>query len=348
MNIFHYLIISILIFILIFMIITFLIYNKIFSKRYEMADKPMSISLSLNDFPNLKATPVSFHTNDSLLKGNFYHSSAVSITQKCLLIFCHGISNGSRDYLAQIDYFAQQGYEVLAYDNTGTHNSSGKGIRGLPQSLINLHDVLNLLSTQEQFKSYSELPVILIGHSWGAFAVNAVLNYKEFKNIKAVVSFSAFNRSIDMLIQQGKHLFGNAIFLFRPFLQFIEFIRFNKVSRFTSIGGVNSYDIPILALHSKDDPIVYFENSLVSKRSECTNLNAVFIALDGCKHNVTLSQNARNYGAELKATIKIPKHVTSQNEIEKYLINIDKMKLYELDLQRMKFIENFIAKALKN
>lgn len=149
-----------------------------------------------------------------------------------------------------------------------------------------------------------------------------------------------------MLVQQGKHLFGNAIFLFRPFLQFIEFIRFNKVSHFTSIGGVNSCDIPILAIHSKDDPIVYFENSLVSKKLQCTNPNAVFITLDGCKHNVTLSQNARNYGAELKASIKIPRHINSQDEIEKYLINIDKMRLYELDMHRMKFIENFIVKAL--
>lgn len=346
MNIFFYLLASVLIFTFIFALITFLIYDKIFSKRYEMADKPLSITLSLDDFPNLIATPVSFHTNDSLLKGNFYRSSVIPTTQKYLMIFCHGISNGSRDYLAQINYFAQQGIEVLAYDNTGSHNSSGKGIRGLPQSLINLRDVLRLLSTDEEFKSYAQLPLILVGHSWGAFAVNTILNYKEFKNIKVVVSFSAFNRSIDMLVQQGKHLFGKAIILFQPFLTLIESIRFKEVSHFTSLSGVNNSQIPVLAIHSKDDPIVTYENSLVAKSSQCTNSNAIFIAVDGCKHNITLSQNARDYGAELRASIQIPKHLDFKTEVEKYLVNVDKMRLYELDIKRMEFILAFITESI--
>ncbi|WP_370631506.1 serine aminopeptidase domain-containing protein [Peptoniphilus sp. KCTC 25270] len=53
---------------------------------------------------------------------------------KGIIIIAHGFGGGGHNsYLDCINYFAQNGYYVFAYDATGNDESEGEGVRGFPQ-----------------------------------------------------------------------------------------------------------------------------------------------------------------------------------------------------------------------
>lgn len=313
--------------------VTAVLYEKIFQRRFEADDKPLALAMS--DFPGLSARPVTFQSSGELLRGNFYTSSSAADTKNALLIFCHGISNGSRDYLSQIDFFAEHGYEVLAYDNTGCYDSTGDGIRGIPQGVINLKDVLNTLMGDEAFAPYHQKPLILLGHSWGGYTVNAVLNERTYETVKAVVSFSAPNKSLDMLVEQGRLLFGDSIDLLKPFIWIVERMKFGKYAGYSALDGVNQTSAQVLILHSKDDPVVSFASSLAAQEPKILNPNASFFITEDRAHNTGLTEAAREYSKSLESLVEAKAQGSrlSVDELERLLADADKLLLYQLDSQ---------------
>lgn len=270
--------------------IAFLLYERIFDQRFE-ADR--SLKLALLDFQGLIPRPVTFISGNTLLGGNFYRSDFANEDKDVLLIFCHGFTNGSIDYLGQIDYFARNGFEVLAYDNTGCHSSTGSGVKGLPQAVINLRDVLNELTTGETYASYHQKPIILMGHSWGGYAVSAVLNEKEYGTVAAVISFSAPNKSMDMLMEQGRSLLGNGIYVLKPFVRLVETLKFGKYSGYSALRGVNNTNASVLALHSRDDSVVSFQSSLAVQESNFENPYAKTAVFDDRGHRLEFSDKTK-------------------------------------------------------
>jgi hypothetical protein len=58
------------------------------------------------------------------------------------------------------NYFAQNGYYVFAYDATGTDESEGNGVGGLPQGVIDLDYAISFV---EESKEIPDLPIVLFG-----------------------------------------------------------------------------------------------------------------------------------------------------------------------------------------
>lgn len=59
----------------------------------------------------------------------------------------------------------------------------------------------------ERSDDFNGLPIMPVGHSWGGYAVSAVLNYDH--NINAVVSFSGS----EVFEEQGALIIGNVFYL---------------------------------------------------------------------------------------------------------------------------------------
>ena len=68
-----------------------------------------------------------------------------------------------------INRLASGGYYVFAYDAHGNDNSGGNSVRGLPQGIADLALAIEHVSCIEEYKG---LPVMLFGHSWGAYSVD--------------------------------------------------------------------------------------------------------------------------------------------------------------------------------
>ena len=86
--------------------------------------------LKAKNFDNLNAHPISSKSDEGQTLNGFLYSGAKIDKYKALIVFSHGMGAGHLAYTTEINYFAQKGYLVLAYDNTGTCESEGKKLKG--------------------------------------------------------------------------------------------------------------------------------------------------------------------------------------------------------------------------
>lgn len=325
--------------------ITIILYEQNFGFRTKPSTRPYA--LRFEDTNTLTRDKMTFHSKNKVTLTGYLYTSKANSTDKGLVVVSHGLGGGHIDYLNEIEYFATNGYKVFAFDNTGCNESEGKTMVGLAQSGVDLDYALTFI---ENKKELNHLPILLYGHSWGGYAVTAVLNKEH--TITAAVANSGFNRSKDMLIEQGKDMIGNFIYIASPFLSLYEYIKFGSASLLTGVNGVNKNQIPILLLHSEDDPTVSIKSSVVSHKDEFTTpLISIGVYTDK-GHYITESYEAKEYinkkneeGKELEKTYnqKIPKEILDQ-----YYKSVDKTLKHALDTEVMDRIVAFFDEAVLN
>ena len=254
--------IIILILVVIPMAVTVVAYNANFNIR--VADES---SFDFENF-NMIRIPIEFESNNSqILRGYIYSNTEDISNKKALIVFSHGYLGTHSDYLDQINYFAQNDYLVLGYDNTGSGISDGETLIGLAQSPIDLDSALTYVENDEVLSKYK---ILLYGHSWGGYAVAAVLNYDH--NVTAIVSRSGFSNSRDMLVEYGSNLYGNFIQILSPYAYVYEKFKFGNSVDLNGIRGINnSPSTQVLLLHSEDDPVISLKNSLLIHKEEYLN-----------------------------------------------------------------------------
>lgn len=317
-------ILVILLFIFLPMTITIVAYNSNFGMRVAVSED----SFSEDDFDMLREE-VSFPSNKGQILRGYIYRKDDSYTPKALIVFSHGYTNTHNDYLNQIYYFVENGYIALAYDNTGCGMSDGEDMIGLAQSPLDLSSALTFVENNDNLKGYN---VFLYGHSWGGYAVTAVLNYGH--KVDGVVSRSGFNNSRNMLIEYGKRLYGNWLGLLSPYAYIYEKIKFGNDVDKNGIKGINSApNTPILLLHSKNDEVISLSNSLLAYKDEMVNPNRIqTILYEDKTHDVVKSYDAIEFSKTLDDNTVYTKDV------------ID--KCHELDENVMKSILDFYDSLL--
>ncbi len=240
--------------IIIFLIIVLLVvpfsvsiylYNQYFGIRYE---KYEPLSYNLDDFPELKRNKFEFSSNkgQKLIGYNYYYTKN---NIKGIIIFSHGLGGGGHNsYIDCANYFAQNGYYVFAFDNTGNDESEGKSVNGLPQGVIDLDYAISFIEKKAEFEN---LPIMLFGHSWGGYSVTNVLNYHP--EIKGVVSLAGFNKSSDLIKSQGEQLVGPIVNILMPYINIYEKIKFGDYASNTSMKGFEKTNAKAMIVHSEDD-----------------------------------------------------------------------------------------------
>lgn len=244
---------SIIIFLILILVIipfgvSIYLYNQYFGIRYETYEP---LSLSLDDFPELKRDKYEFNSNkgQKLVGYNYYYTKN---NIKGIIIFSHGFGGGGHNsYMDCANYFTKNGYYVFAFDNTGNDESEGKSVNGLPQGVIDLDYAISFVERQEEFE---DLPIMLFGHSWGGYSVTSVLNYHT--EIKSVVSLAGFNKSSDLIKSQGEELVGNIVNVLMPYINIYEKLKFGDYASNTSMSGFEKTNANIMIIHSEDDDVV--------------------------------------------------------------------------------------------
>lgn len=225
-----------------------ILYEQYFSERYTTNE---AFRFSLSDFPGLQSQKYEFASNSGQkLVGYKYYCEDQE--PKAVVVIAHGLGGGGHNtYMDCANYFASNGFVVFAFDCTGNDESEGEGARGVPQGVIDLDYAISFVESCEEFEN---LPIVLFGHSWGAYSVCSVLTYHP--EVKAVAALSGFNHSSDLVKAQGNEMVGGVVNILMPYINIWERIKFDKYASNTAMDGFEASDATVLIGHSADDTTV--------------------------------------------------------------------------------------------
>jgi len=309
-------------------IITIIVYESIFGARYETAPY---LEFKVEDFEGLCVNRSDFYEeNGDLIAGYKYSREGEA---KGVVIVAHGLGGGGHNsYMPFIDCFTKNGYLVFTYDVRGNDNSEGDGVEGLPQGIIDLD-----LAIEHAKKEYEGLPIMLFGHSWGAYSVGNVLSLHP--EVKGAVMIAGFNESEDMLLCHAKRYVGPLSDALFPYVELYERMKFGtKLSSLSALDGMKSTDAQIMIVHSADDetvPIEYGYDKFYAEFKDNARFN--FVLYEDKGHSLLFySDEANEYREALNAEYLkyLDENDLKPREATKSAFmraNLDKKKCFALD-----------------
>lgn len=322
---------------LIALVLLFSVGSMIFMKRvidanFPRVDRPKFTGrLRYSDIDGYDRTTVQFRSGKNTLTGYIYGEK----NNKGLVVISHGNGYGADSYLAETLYFVDKGWRVFAFDNTGTYASEGKSTVGPSQSLIDLNAALTYMEGNDSLKG---LPIMLYGHSWGGYAVAAVLSYNH--DIAASASVAGFNSPRDLILENLKNMLGPFAYVEYPFSWAYQYLLFGGIARLSSVKGINHSDTAVMIIHGVEDKDVsYYGAGIIAHRNEITNPNVVYKTCSAQNHNshknLWLSDAAVEYIAKVNDEYKklydshggkIP-----DNANAKFYAGVDRFQTCEVD-----------------
>ena len=340
------LIVLLLLFIL-FSIGSLLMIADTFDVMFARADKPeFTYNQTYADVADdYRRTEVEFMSGENTLRGYIYGSSKADE----LVVISHGMGGGAESYLAETLYFVDHGYRVFTFDNTGSYESEGDGIGGLSQSVLDLDAALCYIEKEAEL---ADLPIYLYGHSWGGYAVAAVLNYDH--DIAAVVSVAGYNKPMEMITAWCREEMGFFTYIEYPYLWLYQKYLFGGASNLSAVKGINQGDTPVLVIHGRLDDVVPFDSAaIIAHRDEITNPNAVFkicseegqnghsslfMAKESLQYRQELDEEYRQMETEYGGQIP-------QDVLNTWQRGVDKEKTSQLDEVFMRDVIDFMESA---
>jgi len=320
-------------------------YSYAFGRIEEVSDDEFHTYMTWKDIDHTKYSRenVYFYSGENKLQGFVYGGS----NNNGLVIVSQGLGNTADHYLRIVMYFVDKGWRVFSYNNTGVSGSEGESVRGLTQSLFDLNAALAYIGNSNEL---SGLPIMLVGHSWGGFAVCTVLNYDH--KINAVASFAGFNNGNEVINDLGVERVGKIFNLVSRKIDDIESQLFGDVSKLTAVDGINKAGIPVIIVQSVDDDVISAaKTSIYAHRSSITNPNAEIIFLDGenaAGHEfVFCSKEQREYISRAAASWKSYKAKNKKAKRQQWAEenNFDVFKANELNMDLMERINTMFNNA---
>lgn len=289
---------------------------------------------------------IAFSSGSNTLRGYVYGEA----NSKGLVVISHGLGSGSEGYFAETLFFIDQGWRVLAFDNTGSYRSDGARTRGISQSLLDLNAAFDFIAGEDSLKN---MPVFLFGHSWGGYATTAILNWHP--EVKAVASMSGFASPREALFDFAENktsIFGILGF---PFFWGYHCLLFQDNANISAIEGINSSGVPVLLIHGTEDKTLRYDwCGIISHQDAITNPRVQYISRSIPGQNghsdLMCSQQAIAYQQEKKAEWAalqekydhaIPADVKAQ-----YYAGLDKALASQLDPELFAEINRFFEKEL--
>ncbi|MGN0771751.1 MAG: alpha/beta hydrolase [Christensenellales bacterium] len=323
---------------------TALLYEALFGSRCQKTRK----ILTDDDFPDMQRKEVRIPSGKNMLNGGIFVSKSKQC-DKALIVLGHGIGCSMGNYLNRVNYFVGKGYTVLAYDITGCGDSEGANIKGLPQSQIDMVNVVRYALECDELKG---LPILLYGHSWSGYGTATALNHDVIKdNVVAAATLSGFNTPWDIIYYQGYAFVGNFIMLTKPWMSLYQYIKFGKASRYSGIQGINNFDKPVLCVHSSDDPTVNISSSVYSAKEQCSNQQAKFVLYDDRGHTLSRPiESERRIGEDCK-----DRQCSWKEKGNIFVYKVDmhyewssKEDINAIDTQFMDTVDEFYSNVLNN
>lgn len=267
---------------------------------------------------------VSFFSGKNRLRGYVYGEG----NRQGLIVFAHGIGVGHETYIKELLWMVDHGWCVLAYDATGSCESEGKGTGGLVQSALDLHAVLSRVEREE---SLSSLPVCLMGHSWGGYAVTAGLWFGH--RVRASASLAGYSEPLGMIAEFARKNMGRATCLLLPFVWIWLRLRHGRLGGLTARRGIDRCSVPVLLIHGTADELVTLETVSVARwAGKLKNPNVQTLLIDTAGQNghgsIFRHADSAAYIESVEASLKELKSAHDGNVpadvLERFFADVDK------------------------
>ena len=323
-----------------------MIYEDNFGDRYETY-APMA--RSMDEFEGLQSQRYTFPSDrGQILVGYKYYRN--SENSKGCVIIAHGLGGGGHNsYMDVADFLTANNYVVFAYDATGNDESEGSSIKGIPQGLIDLDYALRFV---KQTSDFAGLPIMLFGHSWGGYSAGSVLNLHP--DVKAVVMVAGFNKSMDIIEEEGERIAGDGIRVLLPYLSFYERIKFGKYASYTCMDGFDNTDAGVMMIYSTDDEMISQGKGFdVFYDRYKDNPRFRFVKYENRGHSyVYYSDGSRAYKEDFNRKFdeyinSLDGKFTPEQKASFFDGNLDKKLLFDLDKGLMNDIVEFYDLSVK-
>ncbi len=286
-------------------VLAYLAYNAVFGKRCD-GDERLKY-FSNEDFEGLKAAPVEFQNDKGVtLRGAIYAKAGLQMPE-ALIIFSHGMGGGHRSYMTEINTFAQNGFAVLAYDNTGTFASDGDKLGSFSQGPS---DLLSAIKFARSHKTLGNMKILLAGHSWGGYSVCQALGNEEVK-VDGAVTFGAPDSGYQVI---GAAMGEKLAFLMPVFKLAFRILEGERAMVHSSQALVNAEPTPVLLLHGKEDHLVPPAVSAAENAKDLPHVKSV--VFESRYHNVYQTIDSEIYMNETFAKINATKKNKNASEEE--------------------------------
>lgn len=320
--------------------------NKGFTRTVK-PDKRFSANYTYEDYSDsMDRKEISFSSGENTLEGFIYGENHT----KGLIVFAHGIGAYHESYITLLKSLYDRGYKVFTYNATGTCGSTGESTIGLVQSALDLDAALTYAETNPEL---SDMPFLVLGHSWGGYAAAAVLNFEH--DITASVSLSGYCDSVAELEETLDNRFGSVSKLFYPYIKIINKSTFGDNAGLSAIDGINKSDVPVLVVHADNDPTISYKGaSIISKSDLITNPNVEYFTFSDENRNdhgsYLYSAECAEYRKEVNSNYdKIEnKNGDISSEIaEKYWSKVNRLKYNIAAPDVIDLIDHFYEKELE-
>ena len=257
-----------------------------------------------------------------ILRGYFYGDGIMKPDR--LIIFEHGMGCGHRAYLREIATIVNEGYQVFAYDHTGTLASEGTDIGGFSQSLSDLDHALRAIKASYWFLNQK---ITVIGHSWGGFSTLNIPAYHP--DIDSVVAISGYVSVYEML----RSILG-PMKIYSDALLRAEAEKFGAYSYADARYSLSLSSTHALIVHSKDDSVCPFSHFELLRSTLGEKEGVLFLECDKKDHNpnytrLAIIEKAKFFKALAK--MKKQKKLSTDEEKAAFLGEWDFAKITEQD-----------------
>jgi alpha-beta hydrolase superfamily lysophospholipase len=275
--------------------------------------------------PDVPCESFSFPSGGNTLYGRRYDVS----DPKGLIVVVNGVRAGKDTHLPEIVAFVKAGWSVATWDATGIGASEGRGTIGLNQIG---EDLAAFMAYRASSDAWDGLPVVLYGHSAGAYAAAAAL--PDQSEIKAAVCISGFDRPVTLMYEHARDRVGVLADLQYPFLYLECFFLFGADANDSAREAIDAVTTPVLIVGGDSDDLVPYANSLIRDPEQYRNPNMRALLITSAYRNEHstpwLSPGAARYRVEL----------TDEESADKALAN-------ELDPAFTEMILSFFEEALQ-
>ena len=255
-------------------------YKGMMHTRYDNTD--ISFYFSHKDFEGFERETYAFKSSmGHTLQGYLYYYD--QFKEDRLIVFDHGIGNGHRAYMKEIEKLCSHGYRVFAYDHTGCMESGGESTNGLAQSLCDLNDCLATIKADKRFTG---VDISVVGHSWGAFStLNIAALHPEISHIVAMSGFVSVEEMMNMF-------FAGPLAGYRKAVLDLERSANPKFSTFHAVESLKNSNVKALLIYSANDQLCRRAHYDILKEGLSDKENIHFLLVENKGHNPNYTEEA--------------------------------------------------------
>ncbi len=312
------------IFFLLNMVAADILFRFIFP-RYDYKEGTVDPVFTEEDAAHYTRECVTFASGKNTLHGHLYtNENAIGI-----LLLAHGSHSHGDRMLPFVKYFYDAGYSVLTFDGTGSYESEGKNSVGLVQMK---KDVLAAIDYIKETPVIQDLPLALLGHSMGGYAVVSAAD--ETEGVSCVICLSGFDKPNDIMFSQAKGYAGPAAYAGYPFMCLKNIMLFGFNCNESAHEQLQESTIPMLIVQGSGDQVITDDLSITQYETTITNPIISFI---------TVEEAYRNEHSTLWLTQECAEYTLQVLDEEAPLTEYDPEKLFQLDLEFMETLNDFLT-----